>query len=137
MENDLSRFVEAQQNVWQQALAELKAGDKRSHWMWFIFPQIAGLGQSPTARFYAIAGRSEAGAYMAHALLGPRLIAASEAVLDHKGERTASAMLGEIDAMKLKSSMTLFEAVSDEPVFGAVLDAFYGGERDSATLNRL
>ncbi|MBB3912227.1 DUF1810 domain-containing protein [Sphingomonas desiccabilis] len=133
----LDRFVEAQAGVWAQALAELKAGRKTGHWMWFVFPQIAGLGRSGTARFYAIADADEARAYLAHPLLGARLRETAEALLAHRG-RSAEAMLGGIDAIKLRSSMTLFEAVAPgEPVFAAVLDAFYGGKCDPETLRRL
>ena len=134
---DLSRFTEAQREVWPAALAELRAGRKRSHWMWFVFPQIAGLGRSPTAIFYAIASEAEARAYLAHPLLGARLREATLALLAHQGE-SAEAILGPIDAIKLRSSMTLFEAVAADPApFAAVLDAFFGGERDAATLSLL
>lgn len=133
----LDRFVDAQAGVWAQVLAELKAGRKTSHWMWFVFPQIAGLGRSETARFYAIADVAEARAYLAHPLLGARLREAAEALLAHRG-RSAEAMLGGIDAIKLRSSMTLFEAVApDEPVFAAVLDAFFSGQRDPETVRRI
>ena len=134
----LSRFVKAQAKVYPQALAELRAGDKRSHWMWFIFPQIAGLGRSATAQFYAIADRAEAGAYARHDLLGPRLRECTQAMLGWAGKRGAEAILGSIDALKFKSSMTLFEACADDPAtFAAALDGFYRGERDDATLARL
>jgi len=133
----LERFIEAQAGVYEQAFAELRAGRKRSHWMWFVFPQLAGLGTSPTARFYAIASPAEARAYLAHPMLGPRLRDCVGALLGHRG-RGAEAMLGPVDAIKLRSSMTLFEAVADDPVpFAAVLDAFYGGGRDQATLRLL
>lgn len=133
----LDRFVEAQAGVWSQALAELKAGRKTSHWMWFVFPQIAGLGRSETARFYAIADVAEARAYLAHPLLGARLREAAAALLAHRG-RSAEAMLGGIDAIKLRSSMTLFEAVApEEPVFAAVLEAFFSGQRDPETVRRI
>ena len=134
---DLERFVAAQEGVYPQALAELQAGQKRSHWMWFVFPQLAGLGRSPTAIFYALASAEEARAYLAHPLLGPRLLACIDAVLRHRTS-SAEAIFGAIDAMKLSSSMTLFEAVAAEPApFAAVLDAFYGGARDAATLELL
>lgn len=120
-----------------QALAELKAGRKTSHWMWFVFPQIAGLGRSETARFYAISDVAEARAYLAHPLLGARLREAAAALLAHRG-RSAEAMLGGIDAVKLRSSMTLFEAVApEEPVFAAVLEAFFSGQRDPETVRRI
>ena len=131
---DLDRFVAAQAGVYEAALAELKAGRKQSHWMWFVFPQIAGLGRSPTARFYAIASAAEAGAYLDHPLLGPRLLACAEAILAHRGV-SAEAILGGVDAMKLKSSMTLFEAVAADPApFASVLDEFFDAERDPETL---
>ncbi|ATY32760.1 DUF1810 domain-containing protein [Sphingomonas psychrotolerans] len=134
----LERFVDAQQCVYPQALAELRDGRKRSHWMWFVFPQIAGLGHSETARFYAIADLAEARAYLAHPLLGARLVEATDAVLAHAGHTTAEAMFGGIDAVKLRSSMTLFEAAAGrETRFAAVLDKFYGGVRDPETLQRL
>jgi len=134
---ELERFVEAQERIYPQALAELRAGRKHSHWMWFVFPQIAGLGRSETARFYAIADLAEARAYLAHPLLGPRLVEAVDAVLAHIG-RTPEAMFGGIDAVKLRSSMTLFEAAAgSEGRFAALLDKFYGGLRDPETLQRL
>jgi uncharacterized protein (DUF1810 family) len=137
----LDRFIAAQRDVWPIALAELQAGAKRSHWMWFIFPQIAGLGRSEAARLYAIRDLAEAHAYLAHPLLGLRLIAATEAMLSHAGTRSAEAVLGPIDALKLASSMTLFEAAAADPTeaapFARCLDAFYAGRRDTATLERL
>jgi len=130
----LDRFVAAQEAVYAQALAELKRGRKQTHWMWFVFPQLAGLGRSETARFYGIASAAEARAYLVHPLLGPRLRECAEALLA-RDERRAEAILGPVDAMKLKSSMTLFEAVAeDRAPFEAVLDAFFAGERDAATL---
>lgn len=131
---DLSRFVDAQAPVYARALAELRRGRKESHWMWFVFPQLAGLGRSPTARFYAIGSLDEAGAYLAHSVLGPRLIECTEAVLAHR-DRSAEAIFGSVDAMKLRSSMTLFEAAAgDSGTFGQTLDSFFGGARDAATL---
>lgn len=131
---DLDRFVAAQAEIYAQALAELRAGRKQSHWMWFVFPQIAGLGRSPAATFYAIADAAEARAYLAHPLLGARLIECTQAVLAPRG-RSAEAIFGGIDAMKLRSSMTLFEAVADDPApFASVLDDFFDAERDPATL---
>jgi uncharacterized protein (DUF1810 family) len=131
---DLDRFVAAQAEIYGQALAELRAGRKQSHWMWFVFPQFAGLGRSPTAIFYAIASAAEARAYLAHPLLGARLAECTLAVLAHR-DRSAEAIFGAIDAMKLKSSMTLFEAVAGDPApFASVLDAFFDAERDPATL---
>jgi uncharacterized protein (DUF1810 family) len=131
---DLARFVAAQAGIYDQALAELRRGRKQSHWMWFVFPQIAGLGQSPTARFYAIEDAAEARAYLAHPMLGPRLHACVAAILPHQG-LGAEAIFGAIDAMKLKSSLTLFEAVADDPIpFAVALEAFFDGARDAATL---
>ncbi|SFP87199.1 DUF1810 domain-containing protein [Sphingomonas rubra] len=132
----LHRFVDAQATSFEQALAELRAGTKRSHWMWWIFPQIAGLGRSETARHYAIASRAEAVAYLRHSLLGPRLIAAAEAV--HGAPGSAVAIMGSVDAVKLRSSMTLFAAVAADPApFRAVLDRFYDGIDDPETLARI
>jgi uncharacterized protein (DUF1810 family) len=134
---DLARFVAAQEGVYGRALAELRHGRKESHWMWFVFPQMAGLGTSPTARLYAIASADEARAYLAHPLLGARLRDCTAAVLAHR-ERSAEAIFGAVDAMKLRSSMTLFEAVADDPApFAAALGAFHGGARDAATLRLL
>lgn len=135
----LERFVEAQRLKYVQALAGLRAGTKRSHWMWFIFPQIAGLGRSPTAQAYAIADVDEARDYLAHSLLAPRLIVCTDAMLGWAGRKSAEAILGPVDALKFRSSMTLFETASaeGEERFGQALDAFYTGERDSATLERL
>ena len=131
---DLTRFHDAQAATYATALAELRAGEKRSHWMWFIFPQIAGLGQSPTARRYAIADLAEARAYLADPVLGPRLEEAARALLTH--DAPATAILGGIDAMKLRSSMTLFRAAGAE-VAGEVLARFFDGEADGATLDLL
>jgi len=134
---DLGRFVAAQEGIYPQALAELRRGRKQSHWMWFVFPQLAGLGRSATARFYAIASAAEARAYLDHPLLGARLRESAAAILVHRSDR-AEAILGPIDAIKLRSSMTLFEAVAADPApFAAVLAAFFGGERDAATLSLL
>jgi uncharacterized protein (DUF1810 family) len=130
----LDRFVAAQDAVYPQALAELVAGAKRSHWMWFVFPQIAGLGRSELAQRYAIADLAEAQAYCAHALLGPRLAECTEAMLLWAGKRDAAAILGPVDALKFASSMTLFEAASGWPLFAQALDGFCGGRRDAATL---
>jgi uncharacterized protein (DUF1810 family) len=134
----LERFLAAQGDVYEQALAELKAGRKQSHWMWFVFPQIAGLGRSATARHYAIASRGEAAAYFAHPLLGSRLVECTNAVLRHR-EKPADFIFGAVDAMKFHSSMTLFDAVAgaSEPGFGKALATFYGGEPDRRTLELL
>ena len=136
---DLRRFEAAQDDggTYAAALAELRAGRKTSHWMWFVFPQIAGLGRSPMARRYAISSLDEARAYLEHPVLGPRLAEASEALLAHDG-RSARDILGDIDATKLRSSMTLFaRAAPDTPVFRQVLDRFFGGRPDEATDERL
>lgn len=134
---DLDRFVSAQAGVYEQALRELRAGRKHTHWMWFVFPQIEGLGYSSTARRYAIRNRDEAVAYLGHPVLGPRLLECCNALLAHR-TRSASEILGSPDDLKLNSCATLFEAVAgDEPVFGRIIDAFYGGVRDAATLQRL
>ncbi len=140
---DLERFVAAQDahDTYANALAELRAGRKTSHWMWFVFPQVAGLGRSPTAQRYAIADVGEARAYLAHPVLGPRLRESVEAMLGHAGAASAFDVLGGIDAMKLRSSMTLFAraaaAPEDAAPFRAVLSAFYDGEEDEATLRLL
>ena len=133
----LDRFVEAQAPVHAQVRAELQRGRKESHWMWFVFPQIAGLGRSPTAQHYAIADAGEARAYLAHPLLGVRLREATRVVLAHRG-RDPNAIFGPVDAIKFRSSMTLFEAVAADPKpFDEALDAYFGGERDPETLIRL
>jgi uncharacterized protein (DUF1810 family) len=125
--SDLERFVRAQDDVYDQARAELAAGSKRSHWMWFVFPQIAGLGSSPTARAFAIRDLAEARAYLAHPVLGPRLTECAQTLLGVEG-RTATQILGHPDDLKLRSSMTLFaEAATDPALFRQVLDRFYDG----------
>nr|WP_217500917.1 DUF1810 domain-containing protein [Arthrobacter sp. C9C5] len=132
---DLSRFVEAQDSAgtYQGALSELRAGSKHGHWMWFIFPQIAGLGQSPTSRKYAISSLDEARAYLHHPVLGARLLDCARAVLAVDG-RSAEQIFGGIDARKLHSSSTLFlRAGPDEPVFQQLLDKYFGGVPDQAT----
>jgi uncharacterized protein (DUF1810 family) len=131
---DLERFVRAQTGVYETALAELRAGAKRSHWMWFVFPQIDGLGSSDMARRYAIASLAEAQAYLAHPVLGPRLLSCVDAMLGH-GEKSATAILGAIDAVKLRSSMTLFSRAADDPApFERCLAVCFAGEADPATL---
>jgi uncharacterized protein (DUF1810 family) len=132
---DLDRFVAAQDQggTYEQALAELRRGRKTSHWMWFVFPQLAGLGQSPTSRHFAISGLPEARAYLAHPVLGPRLRECTTVVAGIGG-RTAREVFGGVDAQKLRSSMTLFQrAAPDEPCFGDVLEAFFDGEPDPLT----
>lgn len=136
---DLERFVAAQDagGSYDEALAELTRGAKRSHWMWFVFPQIAGLGRSATARYFALSSLAEARAYIAHPVLGPRLRECAAALLNLTG-RTAEHVLGGVDAVKLRSSMTLFAAAApDEPVFAEVLDRYFDGRRDPATVDRL
>ena len=131
----LERFVAAQDRggTYEAAAAELRAGRKRSHWMWFVFPQIAGLGQSPTSRRYAISSLAEARAYLAHPVLGPRLIESACIVRDLEG-RSASDIFSGIDAMKLCSSMTLFARADPEnPAFGEVLEKYFSGVPDEAT----
>ncbi|GIF03808.1 DUF1810 domain-containing protein [Actinoplanes siamensis] len=133
---DLQRFVHAQGGVHEQARAELAAGHKRSHWMWFVFPQLAGLGSSPTARAYAIRDLDEARAYLAHPVLGPRLVECARTLLGVRG-RTASQILGHPDDLKLRSSMTLFAEAADDPaVFRQVLERYYDGP-DARTLELL
>jgi uncharacterized protein (DUF1810 family) len=131
----LQRFVDAQAGgVHERAVAELAAGAKRGHWMWFEFPQLTGLGSSPTARHYAISGLDEARAYLRHPLLGERLREACRAMLDGARGDDPAAVLGSVDALKLRSSVTLFtRADPSERVFPDVLDRFYGGEPDAAT----
>jgi uncharacterized protein (DUF1810 family) len=134
----LERFVEAQHGVYPQALAELRQGEKRSHWMWFVFPQLAGLGHSEMARAYALADLIEARAYLAHPLLGPRLRESTAAMLAWAGRRSAERVLGLVDALKVRSSMTLFEAAAREiEPFGSALDALYHSVRDPLTLSLL
>lgn len=130
----LARFVEAQARNFQDALAEIRAGTKRSHWMWYCFPQLAGLGLSPTAQFYGIASRNEARAYLAHPVLGPRLGEITRAVLTHPG-RSLSAIFGSPDDMKFRSSMTLFaEAAAPADLFRQALDTFCAGTPCPRTL---
>ena len=137
MTPDLQRFVDAQSGTYDRALAELRAGRKTGHWMWFVFPQVAGLGRSATARHYAIADLAEARAHLAHPVLGPRLVECARALTELPGSDPV-AVLGPVDAVKLRSSMTLFaHAAPDEPVFRAVLDHYFDGVEDDATLSRL
>ncbi len=138
MSDGSDRFVSAQGAIYENALAEMRAGQKRTHWMWFIFPQLAGLGRSETAQFYAIKNLPEAQAYLAHAILGTRLRECAQAMLAH-GDRSAHDILGSPDDLKLKSSMTLFEqAAPDEASnFTEVLERFYQGDRCALTLHQL
>lgn len=133
---DLERFVTAQAPVIDVVRDELQAGTKRTHWMWFVFPQIAGLGSSAMSRSYAISGRAEAEVYLAHRLLGPRLRSCTALVLGHEG-RSAVQILGQIDAAKFRACMTLFGTVSGEAVFQQALDKYFNGAPDEATLARL
>jgi uncharacterized protein (DUF1810 family) len=136
---DLQRFVAAQDagGTYRRAAAELRNGRKESHWMWFIFPQIAGLGYSPASRTYAISSVAEARAYLAHPVLGTRLIECA-VILAGGPDRTAEQIFGEVDALKLRSSMTLFmHAAAGEPVFRQILDRYFDGEPDPATEQRI
>ena len=133
--HDLARFTEAQDagGTYDRALAELRAGRKTSHWMWFVFPQIAGLGRSPAAQRYAIVSPAEARAYVEHPVLGPRLVESAEALLTHP-DSSAREILGGIDAVKLRSSMTLFaHADPTQPLLRAVLEQYFDGQEDPAT----
>jgi len=132
----LQRFVDAQERSFEVALAELHAGRKQSHWMWYIFPQMAGLGRSPTAQFYGIRSLHEARAYLAHPVLAQRYRDAVEAVLGWSGRRSADEILGSVDAMKLRSSLTLFENASGDPLLADSIEAFFDGP-DDATLSLL
>ena len=141
-ETDLERFVDAQDgrgvrtSDYATALAEIRAGRKASHWIWYIFPQLKGLGRSDYAWYYGIADAKEAAAYLAHPVLGARLRECCEALLA-QGSRDALAIFGRMDYPKVRSCMTLFAAVSDDPIFLQVLDEFYDGRQDALTLNRL
>jgi uncharacterized protein (DUF1810 family) len=133
--SSLQRFVEAQDRAgtYERALAELRAGSKTSHWMWFVFPQLLGLGRSPMSQTYAIRSLDEAESYLAHPILGPRLRECTRALTEQSG-RSAEEILGGIDAVKLRSSMTLFaRAAPDEALFSRVLDRYYGASPDEET----
>jgi uncharacterized protein (DUF1810 family) len=133
----LERFIEAQAPVYAQALAELQAGGKQSHWMWFVFPQIAGLGESPTARAFAIQSLAEARAYLAHPLLGQRLRECCQAMMNVRG-RSAREVFGAPDDMKFHSCLTLFaETAPDEVLFYNLLEKYFDGDADEATLELL
>lgn len=136
-EQDLTRFLTAQEKDYATALAEIQSGKKRSHWMWYIFPQIAGLGLSETSKLYAIKDKAEAEVYLKHPVLGQRLVEISEALMALEGDH-ATRIFGSPDDMKLKSSMTLFAALPGaDPVFAQVLKKFFNGIHDWMTLNRL
>jgi len=133
----LARFVEAQENYYETALAEMHAGQKWSHWIWFIFPQLKGLGSSANADYYGLSGLEEAGAYLTHPLLGPRLREATATMLAQPSS-DAAAVLGRLDAMKFRSCLTLFaQATPAEPVFAEALQRFFAGEPDARTLEML
>ncbi|BCI53397.1 hypothetical protein NIIDNTM18_26750 [Mycolicibacterium litorale] len=135
--HDLQRFVDAQDPLYDTVIGELREGRKRSHWMWFVFPQLRGLGRSPTAQHFGIASREEAVAYLAHDLLGPRLRECTRLVLAIEG-RSIREVFGSPDDLKLRSSMTLFARCTDDNAeFLDVLARFYGGEQDQATVERL
>ena len=131
---DLQRFIDAQEGIFEIALAELKAGNKRTHWMWFVFPQLRGLGRSSTAQYYAIGSMGEARAYLAHPVLGARLRHCVEALMPWAGTRTAEEILGSVDALKLRSCLTLFDQVEPSGLFARGLTAFYEGRSDDGTL---
>ena len=134
---DLRRFVDAQGDTYDQALTELRAGEKRTHWMWFVFPQVAGLGHSGMAQRFAISGLEEAQAYLSHATLGRRLVECARALTDLDTADPVR-IFGPVDAQKLRSSMTLFaRAAPDEPVFREVLDHYFAGAEDEGTTSRL
>lgn len=134
---ELELFVEAQEGVWDDVTRELAQGRKHGHWMWFVFPQLDGLGSSPTAVLFALDGVEEAASYLAHPVLGPRLRETVDLVLQHR-KQDASAIFGPLDALKFRSSMTLFAlADPDEPRFSDALDAFFGGASDPRTLQLL
>ena len=133
---DLARFVKAQAGIYEQALAEIRSGRKRSHWMWFIFPQLAGLGHSPMAQRYAIGSIAEARAYLADAVLGTRY-RECVASLQALPATTAERVFGGIDAIKLKSSLTLFDEANHEPLFSEAIGRWFEGQRDEATLRLL
>lgn len=135
--HNLTRFLSAQESIYDAVLMELRAGRKRSHWMWFIFPQLRGLGRSSTASYYGIDGRDEAAAYLAHPVLGARLLECTRSVMEHR-ESSADAIFGYPDTLKFHSSMTLFGTVAGEDsAFAAALNSLFGGKPDDATLGLL
>lgn len=136
MEYTLDRFLRAQEEAYPRALAEIQSGQKRSHWMWYIFPQLRGLGRSFESEYYGIRDRQEAMDYLAHPVLGARLLKISHALLSLE-ERDPRKILGYTDSAKLRSSMTLFHEAGHDPVFRKVLDEFFGGEPDILTLDKL
>lgn len=138
---DIERFVEAQESEYagySQALQEMRHGEKRSHWIWYIFPQLRGLGRSGNAQFFGIEDAAEARKYLQHPVLGARLREITQAVLDHADDRNAIELMGwDVDAMKLRSSMTLFDYICRDDIFADVLEAFFDGERCRYTLAML
>ncbi|HVW75137.1 MAG TPA: DUF1810 domain-containing protein [Rhizomicrobium sp.] len=133
---DLQRFDHAQQGVYERTLAELRDGHKRSHWIWFIFPQVAGLGHSAMAQRYAVTSLDEARAYLAHDVLGPRLRECTQAVLDAEGH-SAHAIFGAPDDLKFRSSMTLFDLAEPDGIFHAALEKYFDGKSDPLTLEKI
>lgn len=136
MRNGLQRFIDAQADSYDTALQEIRNGRKTSHWIWYVFPQIKGLGFSYNAEYYGISSLQEAKDYLENTILRKRLFEITEALLQHKGENI-ECIMGDIDALKLKSSMTLFDMVYPCSIFAEVLDEFYGGERCGSTLNAM
>ena len=134
--NNLERFVRAQEHSYAQALSEINAGSKYSHWIWYIFPQLKGLGRSYNSDYYGLDSVAEAVAYLAHPVLAPRLREITMALLEHSG-RAPMDILGNIDARKVCSSMTLFDSISPDDIFAQVLDKFYEGKRCKLTLEML
>lgn len=135
-DNDITRFIDAQNSEWSGynvALSEIKVGKKTGHWIWYIFPQLRGLGYSRTSHYYGIIGRQEAEDYLRHPILGARLREITKALLEHS-DKTANSILGGIDAMKVKSCMTLFDCISPNDIFGQVLNQFYEGLRDKNSI---
>jgi uncharacterized protein (DUF1810 family) len=135
---DLKRFVEAQSDTYERVIDEIRNGRKRTHWMWFVFPQLQGLGYSPMARRYGITGLAEARAYLAHPVLGARLYQCAAALEGNDSGESAAAIFGSTDTMKLRSSLTLFaQAAGRESIFERLLDKYYAGERDDLTMAML
>lgn len=134
---ELERFLDGQRFGYETALAEMVKGRKMNHWIWYIFPQIKGLGHSPNAQFYGVRDLDEARAYLAHPVLGQRLREITNAVLTHKGEEIYEIMGSSIDALKFRSSMTLFDLVSPDDIFAEAINAFYSGQRDDITLGQV
>jgi uncharacterized protein (DUF1810 family) len=132
--HNLQRFIDAQDGAYESALAELRRGSKQTHWMWFIFPQLRGLGLSPTAQCYGIASLEEAEAYLEHPLLGSRLRECVDTILSWHNRRAAEQILGPVDALKLRSCLTLFDRVETDSLFASGLASFFAGEPDERTL---